>query len=66
MLVMLCAVGIASAQTTKKVLELPEFKGIYVNSNYTVYLKQQDFGSNLIERVHAVPLAWNQYPRLFS
>mgnify|MGYP003575319947 CR=1 FL=1 len=29
-----------SAQTTKKILELPEFKGIYVNSNYTVYLKQ--------------------------
>jgi hypothetical protein len=27
-------------QTTKKVLELPEFKSIYVNSNYTVYLKQ--------------------------
>ena len=40
MLVLFCAVGIASAQTTKKVLELPEFKGIYVNSNYTVYLKQ--------------------------
>lgn len=31
---------LAFAQTTKKVLELPEFKGIYVNSNYTVYLKQ--------------------------
>lgn len=31
---------LASAQTTKKTLELPEFKGIYVNSNYTVYLKQ--------------------------
>ena len=31
---------LAQAQTTKKVLELPEFKGIYVNSNYTVYLKQ--------------------------
>jgi len=30
----------AQAQTTKKILELPEFKGIYVNSNYTVYLKQ--------------------------
>lgn len=30
----------ASAQNTKKTLELPEFKGIYVNSNYTVYLKQ--------------------------
>ncbi|MEO8470741.1 MAG: head GIN domain-containing protein [Chryseolinea sp.] len=28
------------SQTTKKVLELPEFKGIYVNSNYTVYVKQ--------------------------
>jgi hypothetical protein len=28
------------AQNTKKVIELPEFKGIYVNSNYTVYLKQ--------------------------
>jgi hypothetical protein len=28
------------AQTTKKTLELPEFKSIYVNSNYTVYLKQ--------------------------
>src|SRR6188508_1350849 len=39
-LVMICASGIVSAQTTKKVLELPEFKGIYVNSNYTVYLKQ--------------------------
>jgi hypothetical protein len=31
---------VSLAQTTKKVLELPEFKGIYVNSNYTVYLKQ--------------------------
>src|SRR6188508_3647846 len=39
-LVMICASGIVSAQTTKKVLELPEFKGIYVNSNYTIYLKQ--------------------------
>lgn len=32
--------NLSSAQTTKKVLELPEFKGIYVNSSYTVYLKQ--------------------------
>lgn len=31
----------ASAQVTKKVIELQgEFKSIYVNSNYTVYLKQ--------------------------
>jgi hypothetical protein len=32
--------SVTFAQTTKKTLELPEFKGIYVNSNYTVYLKQ--------------------------
>jgi hypothetical protein len=31
---------VAQAQTTKKTLELPEFKSIYLNSNYTVYLKQ--------------------------
>lgn len=30
----------AQAQVTKKTLELPEFKSIYVNSNYTVYVKQ--------------------------
>ncbi len=30
----------STAQVTKKTLELPEFKSIYVNSNYTVYLKQ--------------------------
>jgi hypothetical protein len=30
----------ALAQVTKKTIELPEFKSIYVNSNYTVYLKQ--------------------------
>lgn len=32
--------SVSFAQTTKKTLELPEFKGIYVNSNYTIYLKQ--------------------------
>lgn len=37
----LCLLGqLAFSQITKKVLELPEFKSIYVNSNYTVYLKQ--------------------------
>ena len=30
----------ALAQVTKKPIEVPEFKSIYVNSNYTVYLKQ--------------------------
>lgn len=37
----LCLLGqLAFSQITKKTLELPEFKSIYVNSNYTVYLKQ--------------------------
>jgi hypothetical protein len=41
-LLLLSAASIAFAQATKKTLELPEFKGIYVNSNYTVYLKQSN------------------------
>ena len=37
----LCVVcHVSFAQVTKKVLDLPEFKSIYVNSNYTVYIKQ--------------------------
>ncbi len=39
-LVSLLVTHLSTAQVTKKVLELPEFKSIYVNSNYTVYLKQ--------------------------
>jgi Protein of unknown function (DUF2807). len=39
-LFLLSAASIAFAQVTKKTLELPEFKNIYVNSNYTVYIKQ--------------------------
>jgi hypothetical protein len=39
-LLLLSAASIAFSQTTKKVLELPDFKSIYVNSNYTVMLKQ--------------------------
>ncbi len=39
-LFLLSAASIALGQVTKKTLELPEFKSIYVNSNYTVYLKQ--------------------------
>jgi hypothetical protein len=39
-LLMLSIASIAFAQNTKKTLELPEFQSIYVNSNYTVYLKQ--------------------------
>lgn len=37
---LLSAASIAFGQVTKKTLELAEFKSIYVNSNYTVYLKQ--------------------------
>lgn len=39
-LLLLSAASIAFAQTTKKTLELPDFKSIYVNSNYVVMLKQ--------------------------
>lgn len=41
-LLLLCYLSVyaATGQVTKKVLELPEFNSIYVNSNYTVYLKQ--------------------------
>ena len=39
-LFLLSAASIAFSQVTKKTLELAEFKSIYVNSNYTVYLKQ--------------------------
>lgn len=37
------------AQTTKKTLELGEFKSIYVNSNYTVYLKQTNKQEVVVE-----------------
>lgn len=39
-LFLLSVASFTFAQNTKKTLELPEFKSIYVNSNYTVYLKQ--------------------------
>jgi len=39
-LFLLIIASFSFAQTTKKILELPEFKSIYVNSNYTVYIKQ--------------------------
>lgn len=42
---------LAFAQTTKKTIELPEFKSIYVNSNYTVYLKQTNKQEVSVEAV---------------
>lgn len=45
-----CLVSVISiAQVTKKTLELPEFKSIYVNSNYTVYLKQTNKQEVVVE-----------------
>jgi hypothetical protein len=42
-LVLLSAITLTStAQTTKKTLELAEFNGIYVNSNYSVQVKQSN------------------------
>ena len=39
-LALLCIASLSFSQNTKKTLELPEFKSVYVNSNYAVYLKQ--------------------------
>jgi len=50
LLVFMIAVSqVSLAQITKKVLELPEFKSIYVNSNYTVYLKQTNKNEVTVE-----------------
>jgi hypothetical protein len=40
---------ISMAQITKKTIELPEFKSIYVNSNYTVFLKQTNKQEVVVE-----------------
>lgn len=51
-LISLLLLSIASftfGQTTKKTLELPEFKSIYVNSNYIVYLKQTNKQEVILE-----------------
>jgi len=41
-MVLLSIASFSYAQTIKKTIELPEFKSIYVNSNYTVYVKQSN------------------------
>lgn len=48
-LLLLSLGSIAFAQTTKKTLEVPEFKSIYVNSNYTVMLKQTNKQEVVVE-----------------
>jgi len=53
-LFLLSVASIAFAQVTKKTIELPEFKSIYVNSNYTVYLKQTNKQEVVVEAVTEV------------
>lgn len=53
-LLLLSAASIAFSQTTKKVLELPDFKSIYNNSNYTVMLKQTNKQEVSVEAVTEV------------
>jgi hypothetical protein len=48
-ILLLSAASIAFSQTTKKTLELPDFKSIYVNSNYTVMLKQTNKQEVVVE-----------------
>jgi hypothetical protein len=46
---LLTIASIAFSQPSKKTIEVPEFKGIYVNSNYTVYLKQTNKQEVIVE-----------------
>ena len=49
-LVVISVFSIATiAQVTKKTLELPEFKSIYNNSNYAIYLKQTNKQEVVVE-----------------
>lgn len=53
-LVLLSVASLAFAQTTKKTLELSEFQSIYVNSNYTVYVKQTNKQEVNVEALTAI------------
>lgn len=53
-LVLLSAASLAFAQTTKKTLELSEFQSIYVNSDYTVYVKQTNKQEVTVEALTAI------------
>ena len=46
---LICVANGLFAQVTKKTLELPEFKSIYVNSNYSVYIKQTNKQEVIVE-----------------
>lgn len=53
---LLLTVLAAHGQTVKKTLELPEFKAIYVNSGYTVNLKQSNKQEVIVE---TLPEIWD-------
>lgn len=55
-LILLVASAPAAGQTVKKTLELPEFKAIYVNSGYTVNLKQSNKQEVIVE---TLPEIWD-------
>lgn len=55
-LMLLLTVMAVSGQTVKKTLELPEFKAIYVNSGYTVSLKQSNKQEVIVE---TLPEIWD-------
>ncbi len=48
------AAATAMAQVTKKTLELPDFRAIYNNSNYTVYLKQTNKQEVVVEALSEI------------
>jgi hypothetical protein len=53
---MLSSGTVSIAQTTKKTVELPEFRSIYVNSGYTVMLKQSNKQEVIVE---TLPEIWD-------
>lgn len=53
-LLVLSAASIAFGQNIKKTLELPEFKSIYCNSNYTVMLKQTNKQEVVVEALQEI------------
>jgi hypothetical protein len=56
LLMIMMNVVAANAQTVKKTVELPEFKAIYVNSGYTVNLKQSNKQEVIVE---TLPEIWD-------
>jgi hypothetical protein len=55
LVMLLMNVASVNAQTVKKTVELPEFKAIYVNSGYTVNLKQSNKQEVIVE---TLPEIW--------